>query len=102
MHTAGYKVERLTLAQRLGAWLFPRRHFSHGLDHARPLHTWTNIRLSWADRLRLLVSGRAELQVVAATIDAHDYREPGIFGVRVERGQTVSHFTALPPKFMER
>lgn len=60
-----------TWRERLGYRLFPKRFLPLISDPNIPFHnTYTTVYLSWADRLRMLVSGR--MQVTIRTSGVND------------------------------
>lgn len=96
-HDGGFYVpDRRPRWKRLLARLFPRTYFGDPFEPHDPswapgsMLTVVVVKVDWRDRLRLLMSGRIEIQVRQRT-DVH-----------VNRVQSQSHFTVEPPSFLER
>jgi hypothetical protein len=92
---AFYAMDQRPRWRRLLSRLFPRDAFQ-GLDAPTPgmcvgeIYTHVEVDLGWRDLLRLLVSGRAHIEVRLET-DA-----------LVNKTRSRAMFTALPPKWLER
>lgn len=80
-----------TLRERIANALFPPSHIDAPeiANQHDVIHTHTEARLSWDDRLRILISGRCRVTTKTAT--EH----------QIGNHATAGHFVVLPPLFLD-
>lgn len=94
MHAGYYAPDSRSAWKRALARLWPRQRFEtpESIDGFSPGYSLvqTVVHVGWGDRLRMLVSGRCDVQ-------AHVYTD-----VRIRHIHSRGHFTVRPPVFLER